>query len=145
MILDYQLEVSSSQTLGNGSTTPASATASTNTLDLSSNVRLPEAFVAVHVSAKSGTTPNLVIDVYGDTASGFGTEKLVASRTIATGDLAANKVYYVALPPTAAYRYWRVKYTQNGNNDNQATVSTWFCDDDHQQISMQLAGGVPAV
>jgi hypothetical protein len=135
MILDAQMELSHAQSL-----TGTAAQVSTDYYDFGAAVRLAEFRATVNVSAKAGTTPDLKIDVFGDNQTSFATEKQLASRTIVAADLVAGKNYHLEIGPTRPYRYVRFKYTQSGNADNTATVTSWIVAEDVQQTDILLAG-----
>jgi hypothetical protein len=117
---------------------------STDYFDLTSAVRLKDYRLAVHVSAIGGTTPDLKIELFGDSATTFASEKAICSRTIATADLKAGKVYFLDIPPAAPFRYYRVKFTQSGNANNTATVACFLTPEDLVQVDVLLAGvGTP--
>jgi hypothetical protein len=135
MILDAQLCFNTTAQAITGAVT----TIGTDYIDVSAAIRPDEFRVSTAVSAVGGTTPTLTIELFGDTAATFASEKSVGSRAIAAADLVAGKVYHLDCPPTAPFRYYRVKYTQAGTAPT-ATVQSFLVDEDLVQTDILLAG-----
>jgi hypothetical protein len=140
MILDSQLCFT---TTAGQAVAAVADTVSTDTLDLGAKVRIQTARVSFVATAVGGTTPTLKVDLYGDTAPGFGTEKLLGTRAIVAADLVANKVYHFDAPPAAPYQYYRLKFTMTGTTPT-STVQAYLVDEELVQTDILLAGvGVP--
>jgi hypothetical protein len=112
---------------------------STDYINVSAPIR-PDSFrVSTVVSAVGGTTPTLTIELFGDTAATFASEKSCGSRAIAAADLVAGKVYHLDIAPTAPFQFYRVKYAQSGTAPT-ATVQSFLVDEDLVQTDVLLAG-----
>lgn len=122
---------------------------STDYYNAGAPIRFSEFRLSTFVSAKAGTSPDLKVEVYGGNAASAGVptwadEKQIAARTIAAADLVAGKVYHLDIPPTPAFQFLRVKFTQSGNADNTASVQAYLVPEKFVQTDVLLAGvGVP--
>lgn len=120
-------------------------TYSSDYIDLGAAARADEFKVRFHFTALGGTgSPATTIEVYGDSDSGFGTQQMLASRTIANADRATNKNYWVDVPPTGAYRYLRIRFTQTGTTPT-GTAHAELVSEKLTQKSVNLAGNIPSV
>jgi hypothetical protein len=99
----------------------------------------------VTVNAGGGTAASIRIKLVGSTATAFSTSNVIADSgaigyasvaitaagtnyspgTTVLDEPGVYPLIVMAVPPSVPYRYWRVEYTLN-NNDNDFTVSTFL-------------------
>ena len=124
MILDAQLQLSSSQALSS-----AGSTASTNSIDLEQDRNIgigePMSVVIFCKTALAGTSPTLQASIQTDDNSGFSSAAtIITSQTLSA--MAAGDKLVVPFPANASSeRYVRVNYTLGGTTPS-ATVSAFL-------------------